>query len=335
MRSDAPCLLGGRDGGDNCRLTSLDRRPMEPLTDATRRAVLSEFLDFIENGRGLLPAPTPLPYDPVPAITSAAWSIFIAEEMVAGELRELTNQINQWLGSLRRWHAWNKVLAAHGDETRWEIEWEWIEPLAFHCMFQPSGTRDRFIMVATNALHQVRMAVDPTIKDELLGDPATPEDRCTYPSRRDKEKQLKGLAKLWPTGKAFIQALGQVDDVGYKRLTSDFRNRASHGIAPRFSVGYTAMVTRQRQQATKMEQQPDGTYKDVPVPNKMATSYGFGGTPPLSMMKAWETNRAQFERARHAFDAYVALLTEATAAMPKRPEPVGKSNAPVAQQAAA
>jgi hypothetical protein len=291
---------------------------MGPLTDAQCRAVLSEFLDCIEDGKGVLPAPKLLPYDPVPRIAAARWKVFLAEQMVDSELRELTNQMNQWLGSLRRWCAWNQVLSRHDEDDRWGAEWEWVEPIAFHCMFQPSATRDRFIMVATNALHQVRMAIDPAIKDELLGDSAHPSERRPYPSREKKVQHLKELTKSWSTGKAFIQALGQVDDRAYKRLTWNFRNRASHGIAPRFSVGYTSLVTRVRVQATTLEEQPDKTFKVVPVPDKMCTSYGFGGTPPLSMQHAWEVNRAQFEYARRTFGAYVALLTEATTAMPTR-----------------
>jgi len=288
---------------------------MEPLTNAQRRAVLSEFLDRIEDGKALLPDPNPLPYDPVPAIATVAWSIPIVVEMVAGELCELTNQLNHWRAGLRRWHAWNQVLAAHGDEVRWMTEWEWVEPLAFHCMFQPSGTRDRFTMVATNALHQVRMALDQKLKDELLGDATHPTAPKRHLSRRDKEKQLRALVTPWSTGKAFVQAHGQLDDVAHRRSTSDFRNRASHGIAPRFSIGLTHIVTRACVQATRLEEQPDKTFIVVPVPGKMSTSYGYGGMQPLSMLVAWETNRAQFELARDAFDTYVALLTEATAAM--------------------
>ena len=185
-------------------------------------------------------------------------------------------------------------------------------------MFQPSASRDRFIMVATNALHQIRMGLDPAVKDELLGDPTTPGDDRFFPSRRDTERQLKVLANPWAMGKAFIQALGQLDDRGYRALTGDFRNRASHGIAPRFSVGITSTVTRTRQQAMKLEQQADGTYKDVPMPGQLSTSYGFGGTEPLSMQAAWTANLAQFEHARRTFDAYIALLAEAVAAMPRR-----------------
>lgn len=291
---------------------------MDPLTDEQRRAVVSAFLDRIDAGKGLRPAASPFPYDPVPGIASARWRLFVAEELIKDELRELTNQLNHWLGNLRRWHAWNEVLKVENTDVRWEAEWGWVEPLAFYCMFQPSASRDRFIMVATNALHQIRMGLDPAVKDELLGDPTTPGEDRFFPTRRDKERQLKALAKPWAMGKAFIQSLGQLDDRGYRALTGDFRNRASHGIAPRFSVGITSTVTRTRQQAMKLEQQANGTYKDVPVPGQLSTSYGVGGTEPLSMQDAWTANLAQFEHARRTFDAYIALLAEAVAAMPRR-----------------
>lgn len=294
---------------------------MEPLTDKQRRAVVTAFLDRIEAGDGLKPTAKLLPYDGVPDIATARWPLFAAEEMVKDELRELTNQLNYWLSNLRRWHPWNEVLKIQDTGDRWEAEWSWVEPLAFYCMFQPSASRDRFIMIATNALHQVRMALDPSIKDELLGDPTTPDEDNFFPSRRKREKQLKAFAKTWPKGRAFVEALGQLDDRGYRSLTGDFRNRASHGIAPRFSVGITSTVTRMQEQAMKLEQLPDGTYKDAPVAGKLSTSYWYGGTPALSMQNAWEANVAQFEHARRAFDAYIALFTEAVAAMPCKAPP--------------
>lgn len=291
---------------------------MDPLTDDERRAVVAAFLNRFEDSKELRPATRALPYDPVPGIAAARWPLFLAEEMVKSELRELTNQLNHWLGNLRRWCAWNEVLEKKDANARWGVEWGWVEPLAFHCMFQPSASRDRFVMVATNALHQIRMSLDPVIKDELLGDPTVPEKEKFFPSRRDKEKQLKEFAKPWSTGKTFVQALGQLDDKRYRALTGDFRNRASHGIAPRFSVGITSTVTRMREQAMRMEQQPDGTFKQVPIPGKLSTSYGFGGALPLSMQDAWSANLAQFEHARRTFDAYIALLFEAVEAMPRR-----------------
>ena len=81
------------------------------------------------------------------------------------------------------------------------------------------------------------------------------------------------------------------------------------------TVGMTQMMTRTRQQAMRLEKQPDGTFKNVPVPGVLTTVYGFGGTPPLVMTRVWKRNLAQFERARRTFDAYVGLLTEGIGAI--------------------
>jgi hypothetical protein len=295
---------------------NLHRAPMESLTNERRRELLGKFCSRIEDGKGLLPAPEPLPYNPVPAIETAAWPVPFIDQMVSGELSEATNLLHQWLRSLRHWNVWNELLQAEDSDFRWAAEWEWVEPLAFHCLFQPSATRDRFTLLATNALHQVRMAIDPTIKDELLGDPSAPGKRAVYPSRRAKESQLTAFANPFPAGKAFMQALRQLDDGTYRKGTVDFRNRASHGFAPRISVGITSMVTRERVQATTLERQADGRFLNVLVPDKMATSYGFGGIGPLVMESTWKANCQQFARARGLFEAYIALLQEAIAAMP-------------------
>jgi hypothetical protein len=50
----------------------------------------------------------------------------------------------------------------------------------------------------------------------------------------------------------------------------------------------------------------------------MAVSYGFGGIPPLDMDQARTLNVDQFELARTCFQAYVALLRVAIAAIPDR-----------------
>lgn len=298
---------------------------MEPLTGTQLRSAFASYLERYEAVTGLLPDPVPLPFDPVPSIHTAVWSV-LGDAMVAGELSELTNLLNQWMGALRRWNAWNEVLAGLPEEVRWGVEWELVEPIAFMCMFQPSAARDRFTFVATNALHQIRLARDPATKDELLGDAKPPKYLKHYPSRAKKEEQLRKLAAAWPTGAEFIEAHELLDDDGYEAVSSDFRNRASHAIAPRFSIGITSIVVRERVQQTAMEEQPDGTYDEVAVPGKMATSYSYGGTSPLGMQQAWETNLAQFEFAKRCFFAYIALLREATAAMPQRPAKEGETD---------
>ena len=64
-----------------------------------------------------------------------------------------------------------------------------------------------------------------------------------------------------------------MDGMRFCNGRSDFRNRAGHGIPPRFSVGYTAMVIRERVEATTLVEQPDKTYRVEPIPRQYATEY--------------------------------------------------------------
>ncbi len=81
------------------------------------------------------------------------------------------------------------------------------------------------------------------------------------------------------------------------RLSSNFRNLASHAIAPRMNVGYTGMVVRTVVPATTMVQQENGSFKSEVIPGKQAVSYGFGGTPPLPMRDVFAANLEEFEKA--------------------------------------
>lgn len=167
------------------------------------------------------------------------------------ELRELTNTLNEWRGALRRWHVWLNVLDGFSEEEAWALQWEFVESLAFQCLFYPSATRDRFIFVATNALHQVRMAADAAYPDRLAADPKPgKEDRPRFLARKDSEAQLEDIASSLDGGAAFVAALRSLDEDDYLELTRNFRNLASHAIAPRLTVGHTNMVVRRVVAAT-------------------------------------------------------------------------------------
>ena len=91
--------------------------------------------------------------------------------MVRDDLSELTNILNQWAGALKRWHAWLHVLEGMPMEEAWAVQWEFIEPLVYQCMFQPSAARDRMVYVATRAFHQGRLARRDGYEDRLEFDP--------------------------------------------------------------------------------------------------------------------------------------------------------------------
>lgn len=281
------------------------------MNPSARRMAVDDYLKILEESVDLLPDLLPLPYDPVSGIDGVNWRLPFIERMVEGELQDLTNQLNAWKSSLRRWHAWNKVLLGKDEDARWAIEWEFVESIAFMNMFQPSSIRDCIGFVATNALHQILMVIDPTRKDALAGDPKNPGKSTRRVGRTEKEIQLAKMVKAWPEGQYFMGLLQSIDDDAYEDVTKDFRNRASHAIAPRFTFGEVGFVTRRSVQKMTLEIQSDGLWKEVAVPGKLSVVYGFGGTPPLDMATIWAVNLEQFNLARQCFDAYVSLLAVA------------------------
>lgn len=278
--------------------------------DQHQKFIKEAFDAFLEVRRcgECLPSCSYLPYDIVD-LTSLQWPT-MGDMLIQDELRELTNNLNAWLDSLRRWHAWTIVARGYSEDDKWELEDEFITTIATYCLLKPSSIRDTFTLVATNGMHQVRLAVDPTYKDRLPLDRA-PWDKPTYPPRRKKEDQLATVLQQWPESSAFLQSLRCLDDKATREATSNFRNLISHSIAPRFSSGVTRMVTRTVVQATKNEPRGDGCFNRVPIPDAIAIRYGFGGTGPLDLNKAWEINQAQFYVAVDCFNSYIAMLSSA------------------------
>jgi len=266
------------------------------------------------NSGGLEPSKSYLPYD-LDDIEKRQWRL-LGKEMVKDELRELTNILNHWHGSLQRWHAWNCIIATYGTDDAWELRREFLEALAHHCLLQPSATRDTFTFVATNSMHQARLASSKSYPDFLEGDPKSPDKRPQHLTRQRKEKRLTDLISDWPESTAFMSSLRNIDDGHYRQETSDYRNRSSHSIAPRLGIGFTRAVVRTVVQATQMTKQTDGTYEPTPISGKMSVNYGFGGTPPLDMEEARTVNLEQYQHARICYLSYRNVLAAALATMP-------------------
>jgi hypothetical protein len=285
-----------------------------------------------------------LPYDFEEAIDARHWRYDdgpvdingrgIINDMVKSELRELTNYLNQWHQSLQRWHAWNKVLQPYNtDEVKaWHLRREFLEPLVFYCLFQPSSIRDKFTFVVTNAIHQVRLIVDKEkgYQDYLEGEPKTPDElkKSKYLTRRKKEKRLSRLISIWPEGTELMALLRTIDDEAYKKETSDYRNLHSHIIGPQLGVGHVRSIVRSVSEHTTMIKQPNGTYVATPS-GKMVPSYGFGyGTPPLDLEEARLANLEQYRRARECYVSYRKLLAVGMEAMPPARQEIGTALSP-------
>ncbi|MNT66948.1 hypothetical protein D3C72_2050510 [compost metagenome] len=57
-----------------------------------------------------------------------------------------------------------------------------------------------------------------------------------------------------------------------------------------------------------MQEQPDGTYIEEPIPETLSVSYGFGGTLPVDLESAWQLNLRQYQLSRACYEQYMKLL---------------------------
>lgn len=281
---------------------------------ALLRNGVEAYLDHYDD-KDLEPVGSYLPYDFADEVDRYQWQM-MAGMMVSDELREVTNTLNGWQGSLLQWHTWNRALSSFADQEVWELRREFVEACVHQCLLQPASVRDMLTYAATNAIHQVRLTLGNGYRDYLEGDPAKPGDRLRHLNRRQKEQRLRQLMAPWPGSDEWFELLRRIDDEAYRGSTFNYRNRAAHTIAPRLGVGHVGAVSRSVVQATELERQPDGSYLLVSVPGKMVVSYGFGGTPPLDMDAARMANLEQYQRARECFLSYRAILSDAMSGMP-------------------
>ena len=210
--------------------------------------------------------------------------------------------------SLSRWHAWSMVLNGHDELNAWELRSEFLDSLVHECLLRPSSIRDTLTSVATAAFHQVRLGLDESYPDYIEGDPRTPEEKPTFFNRKNKEKRLTNIIKIWPESTLFLNSLREINTSGYINKTYDYRNLTNHSIGPRIGIGETRTVTRSIEPATVFEEAESGRFTRVNVPGKVAVSYGFGGTPPLDLETIRAANLAQYQIARSCYIEYRALL---------------------------
>jgi hypothetical protein len=274
--------------------------------DSSYRTLLQGAYECFLNHLDKQVAVAPLPYD-FTFLKNRKWN-HLAETMVDSDLNELTNLLNRWQFAQVRWNTWNEVLADYDEDNAWLIRYEFLDALAHECLLRPSALRDTLTSVATKAFHQAKLSLDPTYRDQLPGDPVSPSDRPKHLTRRQKESHLQTLAQTWAGGEELLAAIRTLDDKSYKDATADYRNRVNHTIAPRLGVGETCLVTRNVRQAERLEKQPDGSFLLVPVPNKMSVGYGFGGTPPLDLVAAYQANLAQYRLAHDCYALFSSLL---------------------------
>ncbi len=286
---------------------------MEPEQLNLLRSSFEEYLTLLS--KPLEPNDHYLPYE-YPYITQAQWR-FMADAMLQDELREVTNRIHEWRDMLRRWQAWNIVVAAKEETPAWDLRREFMEPLVHTCLVMPSTARDLMTFVGTNALHQIRIHIDPEYKDVLEGDPSAATPKPQPLTRRQKEGRLSRLAAPLEGSNPFVASITQLDNEDFRVTTKDYRNLNSHAIGPRIALGQTRMVTRRAIIATRMEEQIDGTFRLIEIPGCYVASYGFGGMEPLDLEVARKACLRQYQALRACFDHLTLLIQSHCAKLPR------------------
>lgn len=273
------------------------------------------FLDKLE----VVPTPAhfPLPYGICEEVRQAPWPhLPLIDQMVSWDLSETINQLNAWAEWLLHLSIWTEVLDNFDEQDAWTLQHHYVDPLAQVCLIEPSATRDRFGHIATHAIHQANLCTLDGYRDHLK------QDDRKYPlSRKQVEEQIVEIGALWKGTQPFLEALKNLDTDGYHQATRNYRNLASHAIAPRFRFGYTNMVVRSIRPATEQVQQPDGSYLFVEHPTKKAVSYGFGGTDALDLREVHRLSQTQFDQAVSVFNAYRALMGEMLSALRAKAPP--------------
>ena len=248
----------------------------------------------------------------------AAFSVPFVDLQIKNDLQSLINCLNSWVTEMRKWQAWMPILDDYDEEARWDLRIEFVDPIAHRCLLEPSAMRDRFLRAIHFLLHHANLSVSSDFKDELKTDARTKRafkrgDAITssrHVSRREFEEEISLLSHGWESAHSVIGKLKELDGESVREATLDFRNAASHSIAPNFERGVALYVTRQIKYAKTIEHQSNGTVKWNDDKTRTVASYGFGERAPLQHQQTFQVIRAQVKLARDGLGAYEALLKE-------------------------
>lgn len=247
------------------------------------------------------------------------WSLpNCGEQMLSSNLNELINTINAWNHRVRSWAAWNRVLASISNlKERWDIRSEFVEPLAYFCLQQPAGARDRLTRFATQVVHFGNLRVLAGYPDVLAEDAKVlkrlqknhKKPHAVFLSREEAEAQFRNKSSEWREAGALMALIEQLDDDDYRCATGDWRNRAAHGIAQHFDFGEVERVTRRVGFAeTAVEVLGGVEFREDR--SRSVVSYVFGGSDALNLDAVLGANQSQLDLAMRAMDACSALLRE-------------------------
>ena len=206
------------------------------------------------------------------------WMIYF--EMVEEYSRELANIINQLLTNIERLCAWEKVILEYGEEERFYIVYEFVEPLCTICLNLPYAIRSRFIFSVAHLSHQANMAIlGSDWKDHL------PQDEKIEFSIMDK------FAAHWKSYKKLKLSLERLSDKKYQAEVKHYRSKYHHRYPSHIEFGLSETVTRS-------------------VNDDGRVSYAIGYSKPLQVKDITSVLKRQQEAAMKCYKCYQRLVKE-------------------------
>lgn len=238
---------------------------------------------------------------------------------VIHDLRSLLNCMNAWITEMHKWEAWLRIIDDYSEDERWELRLEFVDPIAHRCLLEPSAMCDRILSALYFLLHHAKLSLDSSYKDELATDAAAKKalragkEHTRYMQRRELGEEIDHLSESWKTAQAVCEKTKLLDSETLREATLNYRNAASHSIAPNFEFGVLPYVKRQLRFAEFMTPNDDGTVTFKKDRSRTAISYGFGEHSPLQHLETFQLIRMQVKLAKDAMRAYETLLREVIA----------------------
>lgn len=175
-----------------------------------------------------------LPYDcckiPVDIAKGIQWFIF--HSMAQDFLRELINEINQFLTDIRRLDAWSRVKEQCPEEYKFDFIVEIFDPIASNTINGVYIVLQRFIYISSMLLHQTKMLIDTDWKENNLDE------------SRINVKTLEGLKGSFITLKDLINNVKEIVSPEFLKITRNFRNLYHHRVPPNIELGISSFVNR-------------------------------------------------------------------------------------------
>jgi hypothetical protein len=193
---------------------------------------------------------------------------------------ELANVINQFVNDIENLCAWEKVLSEYGEEERFYLVYEFIEPLCTMCLNFPYVIRSRFIFSATHLSHQANMALlGKHWKDDL------PKDNSINFKTMDK------YAVHWKSYEGLKASMEGLSDEKYQTEVNQYRNKYHHRYPCHIECGLSETFKRN-------------------INENGRVSYSFGYSNPLQIKDVIPTLKGQHAAAVKCFKCFQDLVQE-------------------------